>query len=121
MGKTSLTLRFCKNTFDGGQISTIDASHLTQIVTLSTGSKYQLNIWDTAGQEKYRALNKVYYQGAEGKYNKNHLKIGALIVYDITDHESWLKVTSWMKELQMYLPPDTPIVITGNKADLPNR
>ena len=52
---------------------------------------------------------------------KNNVKIGALIVYDITDHESWLKVTSWMKELQMYLPPDTPIVITGNKADLPNR
>jgi Ras-related protein Rab-2A len=42
-------------------------------------------------------------------------------VYDITDLESWSKVSKWVKELQMYLPPDTPIIITGNKCDIPNR
>jgi GTPase SAR1 family protein len=47
--------------------------------------------------------------------------IGALIVYDITDLESWSKVSKWVKELQMYLPQDTPIIITGNKCDIPNR
>jgi hypothetical protein len=47
--------------------------------------------------------------------------IGALIVYDITDLESWSKVNIWVKELQRYLPAETPIIITGNKCDLPNR
>jgi small GTP-binding protein len=67
VGKTSLTLRFCKGSFDDKQISTIDASCLTQTISLSQGNKVQLSIWDTAGQERYHALNKVYYQGAHGK------------------------------------------------------
>jgi Ras-related protein Rab-21 len=104
-----LTLRFCKGNFDEKQISTVDASCLSQTVQLGGGQgKYTLNIWDTAGQERYHALNKVYYQGAEG----------ALIVYDITDLESWNKVSMWVKELQRYLPTDTPILITGNKCDI---
>ena len=111
VGKTSLTLRFCKGNFDEKQISTVDASCLSQTVTLGGGQKVTLSIWDTAGQERYHALNKVYYQGAEG----------ALIVYDITDVESWSKVNVWVKELQRYLPQETPIIITGNKCDLPNR
>lgn len=47
--------------------------------------------------------------------------VGALIVYDITDLESWAKVNIWVKELQKFLPPETPIIITGNKCDIPNR
>ena len=47
--------------------------------------------------------------------------LGALIVYDITDLESWAKVNIWVKELQKFLPPETPILITGNKCDIPNR
>ena len=67
MGKTSLTLRFCKGNFDDKQISTIDASCLSQTIQVGGGGKVQVNIWDTAGQERYHALNKVYYQGAEGE------------------------------------------------------
>jgi GTPase SAR1 family protein len=59
-------LRFCKGNFDDKQISTIDASCLSQTIQAG-GGKVQLNIWDTAGQERYHALNKVYYQGAEGE------------------------------------------------------
>ena len=47
--------------------------------------------------------------------------IGALIVYDITDKDSFARVNIWMKELKKYLPVGTPIVIAGNKCDLPNR
>jgi hypothetical protein len=70
VGKTSLTLRFCKGSFDDRQISTIDASCLNQTIGLGNGQKVQLSIWDTAGQERYHALNKVYYQGAHGKWNQ---------------------------------------------------
>ena len=109
VGKTSLTLRFCKNEFDENQQSTLDASYLEKTIQLED-CPYKLIIWDTAGQEKYHALNKVYYRGAEG----------ALIVYDITDQDSFAKVGMWVKELKKYIA-DTPIVIAGNKCDLHNR
>ena len=70
-----------------------------------------LNIWDTAGQERYHALNAVYYRGSAG----------ALIVYDVTDADSFDKVKIWSVELRKYLEGDTPIVIAGNKCDMPTR
>ena len=70
-----------------------------------------MNIWDTAGQERYHALNAVYYREAAG----------ALIVYDQTDVDSFAKVKQWALELRKYLDNDTPIVIAGNKCDLPTR
>ena len=47
--------------------------------------------------------------------------VGALIVYDITDQDSFTKVNTWIKELRKYLPGDTPIIIAGNKCDMQNR
>lgn len=47
------------------------------------------------------------------------LYIGAIIVYDITDPDSFGKVNSWVKELRKYLTADTPIIIAGNKCDMP--
>ena len=51
----------------------------------------------------------------------NCLSIGALIVYDITDKDSFAKVNTWVKELKKYLPAGTPIIISGNKCDIQNR
>ena len=47
--------------------------------------------------------------------------IGALVVYDITDLDSFDKVKTWVNELRKYLPSDTPIIIAGNKCDINNR
>ena len=69
---------------------------------------YNLSIWDTAGQETYHALNKIYYRGAQG----------ALLVYDITDIDSFNKMQLWVKELRAQANPNLPIVIVGNKMDL---
>lgn len=66
VGKTSITIRYCKNDFNDKQISTVDASCLEKTIE-TTGGQMKLTIWDTAGQERYRALNPVYYRGAEGK------------------------------------------------------
>lgn len=53
--------------------------------------------------------------------NLLHIYIGALIVYDITDLDSFDKVKTWVNELRKYLPQDTPIIIAGNKCDINNR
>jgi small GTP-binding protein len=67
VGKTSLTVRFCRGEFDESQESTRDASYLEKSINIQ-GQPMKLVIWDTAGQERYHALNPVYYRGAEGKY-----------------------------------------------------
>ena len=60
VGKTSLSTKFVKGAFDKGQSSTVDASYLEKTV-LVNDQRVKLVIWDTAGQEKYHALAKVYY------------------------------------------------------------
>ncbi len=67
-----------------------------------------LQIWDTAGQERYHCLNYTYYKEANA----------ALLVYDITDTESFVKVKAWIKELHKFMEEDAIIVTVGNKIDL---
>lgn len=72
------------------------------------GSRVNLSIWDTAGQEKFHALGPIYYRSSNG----------AVLVYDITDQDSFQKVKNWVKELRKMLGTDICLVIVGNKSDL---
>lgn len=73
VGKSSLTHKFVTGYFRDDLVSTIGASFLTKTIHVKQPTKF--NIWDTAGQEKYRALAALYYRGVDC----------AIIVYDITD------------------------------------
>ena len=66
---------------------------------------------DTAGQERYRSLAPMYYRGASA----------AIVVYDITNPDSFTGAKSWVKELQRRGDPNVVIALAGNKADLENR
>ena len=107
-----MTCRFCLNTFDEKQKSTLNAAYLEQTVRIqeegSGNRTYKLSIWDTAGQEAHRSLNTIYYRGAQG----------AVIVYDITDLDSFQRMKEWMRELRSQLGDKVPIVVVGNKCDL---
>ena len=89
VGKTSLVLRFCKDSFSEAQPPTIQASYLDKQMTIGD-KRLSLAIWDTAGQERFHALGPIYYRDADA----------ALLVYDITDADSFKKVKSWVKELR---------------------
>ena len=89
VGKTSLVLRFCKDTYSDSQAPTIQASFLDKVVSVGD-SRVSLAIWDTAGQERFHALGPIYYRDADS----------ALLVFDITDPDSFIKVKSWVKELR---------------------
>jgi len=104
VGKTSLTLRFCNDHFDGNQESTINASYLEKNVTTASNENVTVAIWDTAGQEKFHALTPLYYRDA----------LGAIIVYDITFKESFDRVQKWIEELKQYGGKDMIIAIAGN-------
>jgi Ras-related protein Rab-21 len=107
VGKTSLVLRYCKDTFSDKQVSTIQASYLTKRINLGS-TTCNLSIWDTAGQERFHALGPIYYRDADG----------ALLVYDITDADSFTKVKQWVKELRKMVGNDIQIAVAGNKVDL---
>lgn len=107
VGKSSLVLRFVTDTFRPYSESTIGASFLTKILLVNE-KQSKFFIWDTAGQEKYHSLAPMYYRGAQV----------AIIVYDITNKNSFLTLKRWIKELQLHGPPDILIAIVGNKSDL---
>jgi len=71
----------------------------------------KFEIWDTAGQERYRSLAPMYYRGAAA----------AIVVYDITNQDSFAGAKSWVKELQRRGDPNVVIALAGNKADLDSR
>jgi small GTP-binding protein len=107
VGKSSLVLRFVKREFHEFQESTIGAAFLTQTVQIDD-TTVKFEIWDTAGQERYHSLAPMYYRGAQA----------ALIVYDITSKESFLKAQNWVRELQRQASSNIVIALVGNKLDL---
>ncbi|KAM9434766.1 RAB5A, member RAS oncogene family, a [Clarias gariepinus] len=110
VGKSSLVLRFVKGQFHEFQESTIGAAFLTQTVCLDD-TTVKFEIWDTAGQERYHSLAPMYYRGAQA----------AIVVYDITNEESFTRAKNWVKELQRQASPNIVIALSGNKADLANK
>lgn len=107
VGKTSILLRYTKGEYSDKQVSTLQASYLDKKIQIGSNS-IQLSIWDTAGQERFHALGPIYYRDASG----------ALLVYDITDMQSFSKVKNWVKELKKIVGNEIVLAIAGNKIDL---
>lgn len=107
VGKTSIVLRYCKDQFNDQHVITIQASFLSKRLNIGS-DRVNLAIWDTAGQERFHALGPIYYRDANG----------ALLVYDITDKDSFLRVKHWVKELRRMLGKEIVLSIAGNKCDM---
>ena len=110
VGKSSLVLRFVKGQFHEFQESTIGAAFLTQTVQIDD-TTVKFEIWDTAGQERYHSLAPMYYRGAQA----------AVVVYDITNRDSFTKAQNWVRELQRQANANVVIALAGNKLDLANK
>ncbi|XP_028292349.1 ras-related protein Rab-17-like isoform X2 [Gouania willdenowi] len=107
VGKSSLALRFGKDQFRSTS-PTVGCAYLTRMVHLSDVS-LRFEIWDTAGQETYHSVTPLYYRGAHT----------ALLVYDISRRETFVRAQLWLKELEkQYIPGSTVIWLIGNKGDL---
>ncbi|KAH9575028.1 hypothetical protein CY35_01G090700 [Sphagnum magellanicum] len=109
-GKSSLVLRFVKGQFFDYQESTIGAAFLTQTLAVNDIT-VKFEIWDTAGQERYHSLAPMYYRGAAA----------AVIVYDITNADSFNRAKKWVQELQRQGNPNLVMALAANKADLDSK
>ena len=110
VGKTCIISRFLKGTFDADQITTVGASYASKTIKISeTNESLTLDIWDTAGQEKYRSLTRIFFQGAKL----------AILVYDITRKDSFENLKNvWLKELKDHADKNVVLGVAGNKSDL---
>lgn len=108
VGKSNLVFRFTKNEFNKDSKSTIGVEFATKTVRIDDNKLVKAQIWDTAGQERYRSIASSYYRGA----------VGALLVYDITDRNSFNHVPMWLKEVEESAEKDCLIMLVGNKTDL---
>ncbi|CAI6767726.1 VPS21 [Saccharomyces cerevisiae] len=107
VGKSSIVLRFVSNDFAENKEPTIGAAFLTQRVIINEHT-VKFEIWDTAGQERFASLAPMYYRNAQA----------ALVVYDVTKPQSFIKARHWVKELHEQASKDIIIALVGNKIDM---
>lgn len=106
-GKTCIASRLAFDNFSNNPGATIGASNFTHIFTFGDTS-LKLDIWDTAGQEAYRSLNKIFYKDAQI----------VILAYDITNENSFKNISLvWLPQVKECVDPTAIIVICGNKCD----
>lgn len=108
VGKSSIAMRYVNNVFSEAFEVTIGGGYLQQIVRLKDGTSLKLDIWDTGGQERYRALLQLYYRDADA----------ALITYDVTNSRSLENCEYWVNELRR-TEENCILCLVANKIDVP--
>jgi len=107
VGKSCLLLRFADDKWTDSYISTIGVDFKIRTIELD-GKTIKLQIWDTAGQERFRTISSTYYRGAHG----------IIVVYDITNMESFNNVKRWLTEIDKYARENVNKLLVANKSDL---
>ena len=106
VGKSCILLQFAQNEFDHNKENTVGVEFGNKVVSVS-GTKVKLQIWDTAGQEQFKSITRSYYRAVSG----------ALLVYDVTDAETFSNVKNWLEEARVNANPELVIMLCGNKID----
>ena len=112
VGKTSISKRFITGKFVKIDIKnrTVNTNTYQKAIQINN-LMFNLNIWDTAGEEKYHAMAPIFYRGAHG----------AVVIFDVTNRETFKRATKWFSELSEFTEGRTKIILVGNKIDLDNR
>ena len=107
VGKTCFLMRYTDNTFQDIHMSTIGLDYKLKNVQLENGKMVKIQVWDTAGQDRFRSITKNYYKGAHG----------IILIYDVTEQKSFDNVKNWMAQIKEEVSERVSIVLVGNKID----
>jgi Ras-related protein Rab-11A len=110
VGKSNLMSQWVKSEFTKDSKSTIGVDFATKEIK-HENEVIKCELWDTAGQERFRAVTAAYYRGA----------LGALLVYDITNRQSFQNCERWLRELRAHTDKSVVAMLVGNKCDLRHR
>ena len=111
VGKTALLSKYLKGVFPTSPLSTVATEFATKIIQIKEGGYIKAQIWDTAGQEKYKSITYHHYKKS----------VGGLIVYDVTKRSSYNNVKNWYNDLVTLGEKGCIIALVGNKLDLIER
>ena len=108
VGKTSIIMRYITNLFNPRQLATQGASYVSKVIEVKKNQKIKFELWDTAGEEKYRAIARVFYQNSSV----------CILVYDITRKASFDEIKNfWINEIKQHLQDDASKIIFKNKIN----
>ncbi len=107
VGKSSIILRYTKNEFNASMVSSIGVDFKTKDIIVND-KKVKLQLWDTAGHERFRTITTSYYRGAHG----------IATVFDLSERESFEHVEKWLEEINKYAKENVMRFLIGNKSDL---
>ena len=107
VGKTCFLMRYTDNTFQEIHMSTIGLDYKLKNVQLDDGKMVKIQIWDTAGQDRFRSITKNYYKGAHG----------IILIYDVTSRKTFDNVKNWVAQIKEEVTDKVSIILVGNKTD----
>ena len=107
VGKTSLIMRYTLNEFNTNLFNTIGMDSKIKDIEIDS-KKIKIKIWDSAGQERFRSMQKYYYNKVDG----------IIFVYDITKKNTLKIIDSWIDEVKENVKGDISFILVGNKTDL---
>jgi len=110
VGKSSIIRRYLDNKFNEEAGCSLGCESKMKKLDIDQENEAVLQIWDTAGEEKFNSVTKQYYNDSNG----------VMVVYDITKEDSFKKLEKWIKYINNYAPKGVTIMIIGNKTDLIN-
>lgn len=109
-GKSSLMLRFTDDVFNTSYISTIGVDFKLKTINYKD-KNFKFQIWDTAGQDRFRTITSSYYRGADA----------VIVCYDISDRNTFKNIGKWLEEVERYSFSKPLIILCGTKNDLETR
>lgn len=106
VGKSCLMQRVTTNEFIEDHEVTVGVEFGTLIIRLED-QIFKLQIWDTAGQESFKSITKIFYRGAHC----------VVLAYDITRMDTFLNLETWLKEVKQQTEPNLVVILIGNMSD----
>ena len=108
VGKTCFLIKYTDQSFQDIHMATIGLDYRVKTMKLKNNKEVKIQIWDTAGQDRFRSITKNYYKGSHG----------IILIYDITNRRTFENVQKWISQIREETSQNVVIYLIGNKIDM---